>query len=113
MPYKTAEPEQTPIIKFEKIGEVHEGYYLRNRKGKFGILYDFITEDGKSFTIKNYADVLQKFAIIPEGCYVKITFEKTIQNKQDNPMFIFKIEYDTENRWNGNGHEEPPPIDSE
>lgn len=113
MSYKTVDPPHAPIIKFEKIGQKTEGYFLRSRKGQFGILYDFIDDDGKSFTIKNYADIVQKMAVVPEGVKVKITFVETIVNKQQNPMFIFKIEMDEQDRWNVSMNGEEPPPEEE
>ena len=107
MALKKAEPEQSEIVNITVLNKKYSGYFLKCRKGVFGLLYDFITEDGHLFTVKGNTDIVAKFSIIPEGCYCEITLEKMEKSKAGFDMKIFLIEYDQDDNWN---RKEEPPI---
>ncbi len=101
MAYKESVPDKSPIIKIKKVGEVYEGYYLRTRKGEFGIIYDFIEQSGVPYSIGSNADLIMKMAIVPEGSKVKIELTGTQDTGKGSPMKVYKVLYDENDNFHG------------
>jgi len=105
-----------PPIKVLGIEETKaEGYYLCARRGKFGMLYDFIDEDGKQFCVKGNVDIVSKMAGVPEKCYVWIVYTGEQKTKSGQMMKQFAIEFDPTMKWNADAYptEAPPPDDTQ
>lgn len=78
-----------------------EGYFLRERQGKFGTLYDFVGPGNVVFSVKGNADLLGKMVQVPKHAYVWLSYLGMKTVGKGNAMKQIRVEVDAENLYKG------------
>ena len=96
MSRKEVTSEQSPIVKMMTVGESVQGWLLRIRDGKYNEMYDFVDEDGKTFSVPHQSDLSQKLCRIPYKTFVEITLVEIKPLKGGNTYKEYKVVIDDE-----------------
>lgn len=95
MPLTEIKDQQAEIINLKVIGEKIDGWYIGQHQGKFTVMYDVITTEGKSISLQPNRDLESKFARIPLGSYIRVTLgERSKIGESGNEYKRFKVECD-------------------
>ena len=83
-----------------KEGDSIEGYYVDSETftTKHGEMTIYVIETSEALVkVTGQTDIKNKFAEIPLGCKVRLTFQGIVETK-NNPLKSYEVEYDEEDK---------------
>jgi len=94
MSFSEVKDRSYQITNLTTLGSLVIGYFIRKRAGKYGPLYDIITPENVSLSLKGNTDLINKMDLVKPGCLVRVTLKEMKTTNAGNELKIFKVEYD-------------------
>ena len=107
MPLQEIKEQQSEILNIKEIGQKIEGWYVGTHQGKFTMMYDIITTEGKSISLQPNRDIESKFQRIPLNSFVIVELIKrsTIgESKNEFKQYKVQCDADPAMSWEKNKH---------